>query len=108
MILGVVLHFDMIWDILVDTAASSSSRLSEEDLQAIADVCCSLMVRGRVQGVIRLQDDDDRIVCVSSEEEDVVGIGKNVRGRYYVFRGDGSAVVEGWRLQDVIKALAAS
>ena len=61
-----------------------------------------------LSGLPQVEGDDDRIVCVSSEPEELVGIGKNTRGRYYVFSGDGSAVVEGWRLQDVIKALAAS
>lgn len=107
-ILDRILHFVMIRGGLVDTCDTPSSRLSREDLQEIADVCCSLMERGRIQGVVRVEGGDDRIVCVSSEADELVGIGKNARGRYYVFNGDGSAVVEGWRLQDVIRALAAS
>lgn len=101
-------HFAMTWDMLSDTDEPLLSRLSKEDLQTIADVCCSLMARGRIQGVVRLDGDDDRVVCVSSKAEEFVGIGKNCRGRYYVFNGDGSAIVEGWRLQDVIKALCVS
>ncbi len=85
-----------------------ASRLSKEDIQEIADVCCSLMSQGRIQGVVRVEGGDDRIVCVSPTAEHLIGIGKNARGRYYVFNGDGSAVVEGWRLQDVIKALSAA
>ena len=101
-------HLAMTWDMLLDAGEPPSSRLSKEDLQTIADVCCSLMAQGRIHGVVRLDGSDDRVVCVSSEADDFVGIGKNAHGRYYVFGGDGSAVVEGWRLQDVIKALAAS
>ena len=91
-----------------DSFPTSPSRLSKEDLQEIADVCCSLMSQGRIQGVVRMEGDDDRIVCVSPTAEQLIGIGKNARGRYYVFNGDGSAVVEGWRLQDVIKALSSA
>ncbi len=102
------LHFATLRGELVSKCESPSSSLSKEDLQEIADVCCRLMARGRIQGVVRVEGNDDRIVCVSSNPQELVGIGKNDRGRYYVFNSDGSAVVEGWRLQDVIKALAAA
>ncbi len=90
----------------MDGAACPSSRLSADDIEAISGVCCSLMRAGRIQGVVRVEGEDDRIVCVAGDQAHLFGIGKNSRGRYFVFNANGSAIVEGWRLQDVIKALS--
>ena len=90
----------------MDGAACPSSRLTTDDIETISEVCCTLIRAGRIQGVVRVEGEDDRIVCVAGDQAHLFGVGKNSRGRYYVFNGDGSAVIEGWRLQDVIKALS--
>lgn len=89
-----------------------TSRLTQDDLEAISSACCDLVRRGLAKGVVRMDTEEgDRIVCVTGEGSQgadycsFLGIGRNREGKYYLVDSTTESLVHGDNVQDVLAAL---